>query len=138
MAYCSNCGNLLEEGSNFCDQCGKKLNHEQDGGAQNNAQNCGAYCPPPRKATLADSIISMVLAILAMELSIFCFIPVVSIPFTGCCVALICVSRSKRTTYINMAIEENGFTKAANVCSIVAIPLTAFLGFIGLVATFSL
>lgn len=133
MAYCSNCGNLLEEGSNFCDQCGKAIRSHENTSYQSNN-----FSAPPQKAKLADAIVSMIFAIISMELSIFCFFPIFCIPFIGLCVAFICISRAKRTAYINLAVEENGFTKAANICSIVAIPLTAFFGFMGFIFTLTL
>lgn len=133
MAYCSNCGNFLEEGSNFCDQCGKNVNP-----AQNNVGNGGAFYNPPKKASIADAVVSMVLAILALELSLLCWIPIFAFPFTALCIVFICVSRGKRNTYLSLADEENGFTKTAIICSTIAIPLTAFFGFIGIALTLSI
>ena len=133
MAYCSNCGNFLEEGSNFCDQCGKNVNP-----AQNNVGNGGAFYNPPKKASIADAVVSMVLAILALELSLLCWIPIFAFPFTALSIVFICVSKGKRNTYLSLADEENGFTKTAAICSTIAIPLTAFFGFICIALTLSI
>ena len=128
MAYCSNCGNFLEEGSNFCDQCGKQVKQQENSGYTQ-----GYSYNPPKKARISDAIISMVFAILALEMSLTCWIPFFCFPFTALCIVFICVAKSKRNSYLEAAIEDNGFTKTAAICSTIAIPLTAFLGFIGFV-----
>lgn len=130
MAYCSNCGNFLEEGSNFCDQCGKAVKQTQGNTSYQNSTSV-----PPKKASISDAVVAMVFSILALELSICCFFPVVCIPFIGLSIAFICFSKTKRNRYLECAVEENGFTKAANICSTIAIPLTAFFGFIGFMLT---
>ena len=43
--YCTNCGNLIPDGSNFCVECGTKLLEEktvQDSETPNFCTNCGA------------------------------------------------------------------------------------------------
>ena len=49
MAYCSNCGNFLEEGSNFCDQCGKAVKQTQGNTSYQNSTSV-----PPKKASISE------------------------------------------------------------------------------------
>ncbi len=133
MAYCTNCGHRLEEGARFCGQCGRQSVYEES--AQPAYNNVYTAQQSQSKPSIGSSIVSMVFAILALEMSIFCYIPVVFFIFTAISVAFVCVARGQRNQYINLAGKENIFTKVANICSIIAIPTTAIFSFIGFAIT---
>lgn len=136
MAYCINCGHCLEQDSKFCSQCGKETVYEQ---GENTGTYSGYTAPlPQQKPSIGSSIASMVFAILSLEMSIFCYIPVVFFVFTAISVAFICVARGQRNQYVSLAGKENVFTKVANICSIIAIPTTVIFSMVGFALTLAM
>lgn len=131
MAYCTKCGNQLPEDASFCISCGTAA-------ANAEPQNVGyKYARPAEKKEVSKSpaVSAMVFSIVSLITSIFCYIPVVFFVFSVISFIFIVVARSNRTSYVRLAEEENGFTRTANICTIVAIPLTIFFTILGIVLT---
>lgn len=130
MAYCTNCGNQLPEDASFCISCGTEV-----GGAPQNAGYKYARPAEKKEVSKGPAVSAMVFSIVSLITSIFCYIPVVFFIFAIISFIFIAVARSNRNSYVRMAGEENGFTRTANICTIVAIPLTIFFTILGIALT---
>ncbi len=135
MAFCTHCGNNVNDTDKFCGSCGASVNTSAQ--AQPQApqyQTQQAYYnpqPQPQNVSKKDSIMSLIFGGLSIFFGIFSMYPF----FIFLVPAIICTSiaKRKRNSYVAQAGCDNGFSKAGRILSTIAIPVTIFFGIIGLI-----
>lgn len=129
MAFCSNCGNQIDDSAVFCNGCGARQTQQTQAVPQQSYTYNQAPAYTQQYATgevkKSSSMISLIFGIVALSsaflciysiiTSLFCFLPI-SIVF-------LCISKAKRKQHVQAAGSDNGMTKAGNILSTIAIPV---------------
>ena len=124
MSFCPKCNAELAEDSRFCTECGSDI-----AAAQAETQQCTySYAEPVKEKKISKSlsIQAMIFGIVALVMAASCF----SYSFIVCLpVALVFanLSKKRRAAWIDLAGADNGFTKAGNITSKIAIPVSIVL-----------
>lgn len=135
--FCTGCGKQLNENDAFCSSCGKKQ------GAQEQAPTYSqpVYAPTvnataeqkPKNVSKKNSILSMAFGIASVFCGLFSWYYICPFIFIAGSIIFGTLSNSKREEYLREAGEQNGFTRAGKITTIVSIPLTIVFGIIGIV-----
>ncbi|MBO5212012.1 MAG: zinc-ribbon domain-containing protein [Clostridia bacterium] len=134
--FCSRCGAELAHCANFCSRCGAQV-YQNTYSSSNRFYNFqGFYQQPARD--LSNAVRSMIFGAIAPELAIFSFIPFFGIFFLAATIVFIILAFKMRSDFISRYGFENGFTRAGKICATVAIPITSFFGFLGMIFNIAL
>ena len=129
MAFCSNCGNQIDDSAVFCNSCGARQTQQAQAVPQQayTYNQAPSYAPQYGNGNVkkSSSMISLIFGIVALSsafmciysiiTSLFCFLPI-SIVF-------LCISKAKRKQHVQAAGCDNGMTRAGNILSTIAIPV---------------
>lgn len=156
---CASCGSEIDEGARFCPRCGTKTGEgskpeearQEPSPVYNQPMQAHApvrpvyeqpvYEPPvnapveqkPKNVSKKNSILSMAFGIASVFCGLFSWYYICPFIFIAGSIIFGSLSNSKREAYLREAGEQNGFTRAGKITTIVSIPLTIVFGIIGIV-----
>lgn len=135
MAYCSHCGNFIDDNAQFCGSCGaKKESTQQSYQTFQQPQQTYTYTSQPQQVSKKSSILSLVFGALSLFFGICSFYIMmfgVGIIFLIPAIVFIIISKKQRNNYVSQAGKDNGFSRAGKILSTIAIPVTIIFALIG-------
>ena len=138
MAYCSHCGNFVNDDAQFCGSCGaKQESTQQRYQTFQQPQQTYTYTQQPQQVSKKSSILSLVFGALSLFFGIFSvyiMIYGVGIIFLIPAIIFIIIAKKQRNNYVSQAGADNGFSRAGGILSTIAIPVTIVFALIGLFA----
>lgn len=157
MKYCGFCGAQLKDEHKFCINCGKSASVEEaenekalqaeeicdsepinDTKEQAKERAEQASCPSgKRKNRLKYSIMGFAFGVGALFSAIYCVFPILNLfVFLPAFIVFAALSKKYANRHIELGNRENGFCKAADVVSNVAIPVGCVFMCLGTFAFF--
>lgn len=136
MGFCHKCGNNVNDNHAFCHECGEPVKKPEGRTyEQYENMNYGAYTPT-KAPSKKNAVLSLVFAIIALEVGSLCsFMPYFvffCLPISALFIVLSFVNRSK---HLKENVVDNGLTKVSKILVILAIVLTALSALAGLIDT---
>ena len=131
MAFCSSCGNQIDDNAVFCNSCGARQSQQaapsyapQQAYTYNQAPS---YAPQYGNGNVkkSSSMISLIFGIVALSSAFLCIYSIITslFMFLPVSIVFLCISKAKRKQHVQAAGSDNGMTRAGNILSTIAIPV---------------
>ena len=133
MAYCTNCGNRIEEGSLYCSRCGSRVFGSQD---QQNYAPTLDHLFERTVVSRKNAIIAFVLAIVGLEASACAIFPYACFIFYPACLVLSIIS-IKKANQFRAEGGSSSFATLGRIAAIATIVVSSLCFILGVIMTFS-